>query len=61
LNISATSTDPSATLTVEGYGEMSTSGDGNYQLKLRSVDEPGNTITVDSSSGGTHTAPVNKR
>jgi len=61
LNISATSTDPSATLTVEGYGKMSTNGDGNYQLKLRGVDEPGDTITVDSSSGGTHTAPVNKR
>jgi hypothetical protein len=40
---------------------MSTNGDGNYQLKLRGVDEPGDTITVDSSSGGTHTAPVNKR
>jgi len=61
LNISATSTDPSATLTVEGYGKMSTNGDGNYQIKLRGVDEPGDTITVDSSSGGTHTAPVNKR
>jgi len=61
LRVAATSTDPSATLTVVGYGEMKNKGDGTYQFRLRDAIDPGDTITVISSSGGSATAPVNHR
>ena len=64
LHVQATSTDPSATLSVyDEFGVfidvMKSKSDGSYQLKIN-VD-PGNTITVKSTSGGSDTAPVNRR
>jgi len=61
LRVQATSTDPSATLTVVGYGEMKNKGDGDYQFKARGVADPGETITVITSSGGSATSPVKHR
>ena len=61
LRVQATSTDFTATLTVVGYGEMKNNGDGTYQFRLRGAIDPGDTITVTSSSGGSATAPVNHR
>lgn len=61
LRVQATSTDFSATLTVVGYGEMKNNGDGTYQFRLRGAIDPGDTITVTSSSGGSATAPVKHR
>jgi len=61
LRVQATSTDPSATLTVVGYGEMKNKGDGTYQFRLRDAIDPGDTITVTSLSGGSATAPVKHR
>lgn len=54
-------TEPSATLTVVGYGEMNNNGDSTYQFRLRGAIDPGDTITVTSSSGGSATAPVKHR
>ena len=61
LRVHATSTDPSATLTVVGFGEMKNKGDGTYQFRLRGAIDPGDTIEVTSSSGGSVTAPVKHR
>lgn len=61
LRVQATSTDPFATLTVVGYGEMKNNGDGTYQFRLKGAIDPGDTITVTSSSGGSATEPVNHR
>jgi len=61
LRVQATSTDFTATLTIVGYGEMKNNGDGTYQFRLRGAIDPGDTITVTSSSGGSATAPVNHR
>jgi len=61
LRVQATSTDPSATLTVVGYGEMKNNGDGTYQFRLKGAIDPGDTIEVTSSSGGSATAPVKHR
>ena len=57
--MSSNSTDPSTTLTVVGFGEMKNKGDGTYKFRARGVVDPGDTITVTSSSGGSSTAPVN--
>ena len=54
-SVQAISTDPSATLTVVGYGEMKNNGDGTYQFRLRGAIDPGGTITITSSSGGSAT------
>ncbi len=58
LRVGATSTNPTATLTVAGYGVMTNKGGGNYEFRKRNVPDPGATITVTSSSGGSATAPV---
>jgi len=64
LRVQATSDtlDPlNTTLTVEGYGDMKNNGDGTYQLRVRGAVDPGNEITVTSSSGGEDTAQVTRR
>ncbi len=61
LRVQATSTDLTATLTVEGYGEMKNNGDGTYQFRARGVADPSDTITVTSSSGGSATLEVKHR
>ena len=65
LHVQATSTDPSATLSVyDEFGVfidvMESKGDGSYQLKIKGVD-PGDKITVTSSSLGSAEAFVNRR
>ena len=61
VHATSTSTDPSTILTVVGYGEMKDNGDGTYQFRLRGQTDPGNEITVTSSSGGEDTATVIRR
>ena len=56
--VRATSTNPTATLTVVGYGVMTNKGAGNYKFGAENVADPGATITVTSSKGGSTTAPV---
>jgi len=60
LRVQATSNslDPNTILTVEGYGEMKDNGDGTYQLRVRGATDPGGSVTVISSSGGSDTATV---
>jgi len=58
LRVESTSTDPAATLTVVGYGVMDNLGAGKYRFEAEDVPDPGATITVTSSSGGSATAPV---
>ena len=61
LRVQATSDtlDPlNTTLTVVEYGDMKNNGDGTYQLRIRGAADPGNEITVTSSSGGEYTALV---
>jgi len=65
LHVQATSTDPSATLSVyDEFGVfidvMKSKGDGSYQLRIKGVD-PGDKITVTSSSLGSAEAFVNRR
>ena len=60
LVVRATSTDqPNAILTVEGYGEMRwDSENGRYELKIEPAGDPGDSVTVTSTSGGSATAEV---
>ena len=53
LTLSATSSDPAATLTVVGYGAL-TAGSAAFD----GVDAPPHVITVRSSEGGTATVPI---
>jgi len=57
LRVQATSDDPSATLTVVGFGDMKIKGDGTFHFRAKVGTDPG-TITVASSSGGSATTPV---
>ena len=54
LIVRATSTDqPNAVLTVQGHGEMNWDSEkGRYELQIKPVPDPGDSITVTSSSGG---------
>ena len=54
LIIRATSTDqPTAILTVQGHGEMTFIAKKNrYELRIKRASDPGDSITVTSSSGG---------
>ena len=63
LRVQATSNslDPNTILTVVGYKEMKDNGDGTYQLRIRGAADPGNEITVTSSSGGEDTTQVIRR
>ncbi|MBN4049166.1 S8 family serine peptidase, partial [archaeon AH-315-M20] len=54
LRVQATTTDPNAILTLVGYGEMTKKGD-KYVFRLKGAANPGPTITVESSSGGSNT------
>ena len=60
LKVKATSSGaPDAVLTVEGYGVMSfKSGPQVYEFKDKPVANPGGSVTVTSSLGGSDTAPV---
>jgi len=60
LNVEATSNDGGvAILTVEGYGTMTYDSRKNtYKLKIRPVPDPGGTVTVTSSLGGSATRAV---
>ncbi len=53
LEVDATSSDPAATLTVKGYGEL-TEGSASFD----GVDAPPHVITVTSSEGGSVTVPL---
>lgn len=58
LRVEVKSSDqPNAVLTVVGYGEM-TFDDDKYKLKVKPVADPGDTVTVTSSSGGSITIDV---
>ncbi len=54
LVVRATSTDqPTAILTVQGHGEMTFIAKKNrYELRIKPASDPGDSITVTSSSGG---------
>ena len=59
LKVEATSTVPTATLTVVGYGEMKNRGDGRYALQVKGVPEPQPAwVVVSSDKGGSHEGPV---
>ena len=61
LKVEATSSDqPSVTLTVVGYGNM-TWKDPKYEYKGKNVANPGATVTVTSSGGGQDTANVTQK
>ena len=53
LTVDATSSDPAATLTIKGYGEL-TAGSASFG----GVDAPPHVITVTSSEGGSVTVPL---
>jgi len=58
LKVEATSSDqPSVTLTVVSYGNMTWKND-KYEYKGKGVANPGATVTVTSSGGGQDTANV---
>ena len=59
MSVTATSSaQPNATLTVEGYGQMTyKSRSKTYTLTAAAAQKPAN-VTVTSSKGGKATAPV---
>ena len=63
LNVEATSSNGGTpVLTVVGYGDMTyDSGKNKYKLKIRPVGDPGGTVTVTSSDGGSATVTVTYR
>jgi PKD repeat protein len=60
LRVEATSTDPSADLFVLGF-MLNNNGDGTYQLREKGVEDPGDSITVTSSSGGSASLSLNRK
>jgi hydrogenase small subunit len=53
---------PTEILTVEGYGVMTWNSDKyRYQYRMKPVADPGGSVTVTSSSGGTASSPVEYR
>ena len=60
LRVEATSTaQPNTVLTLEGYGQMTWKADKNkYEYRVKPIADPGSTVTVVSSLGGSATAEV---
>jgi len=60
LNVEATSSEGgTAVLTVVGYGQMTYDSRKNiHKLKIKPVADPGGTVTVTSSEGGSDASPV---
>ena len=59
LKVEAVSTDPSATLTVVGWGTMQYDSEkGIWKFRQKNVSSPPSTVTVTSDLGGSDTSPV---
>jgi len=60
LTVEATSSsDPPATLTLEGYGQMTFEAEDNeYEYSIKPIDDPGSWVTVTSDSGASDTRSI---